>query len=149
MPWGGFNRSRGYRGIRKGWGRGPAVRFRAVRRGCTNEKKVTAQEWCGAQKLEELSDVDVSDAVPRRLHTLAFTGSKWIAFADPVQETGWMIDIRISSPYVAMGQQHKIRKVRNSGTRLCSYAQKELRGLFQSSAATCGALYLVGNPARS
>ena len=74
-----------------------------------------------AQKLGELSDVDVSYAAPRRLHQLAFTGSRWVAFADPVQETGWMIDIRISSPYVATGQHHKVRKVTNSGTRLCSY----------------------------
>ena len=46
------------------------------------------------------------------------------AFADPVQETGWMIDIRISSPYVATGQHHKVRKVTNSGTRLCSYVSE-------------------------
>ena len=32
-----------------------------------------------------------------------------------------MVDIRISSPYVATGQHHKVRKVTNSGTRLCSY----------------------------
>ena len=106
MPWGGFSRSRGYRGIRKGWGRGPAVRFRAVRWGVQTKK---------------LSDVDVSCAVPRRLHQLAFTGGRWVAFADPVQGTGWMIDIRISSSYVATGQHHKVRKVTNSGTRLCSY----------------------------
>ena len=34
---------------------------------------------------------------------------------------GSLIDIRISSPYVATGQHHKVRKVTNSGTRLCSY----------------------------
>ena len=82
-------------------------------------KKVT--EGGGAQKLGELSDVDVSYAVPRRLHQLAFTGSKWIAFADPSQQTGWLIDIRISSPYVATGREHKVWKVTNAGTRLCSY----------------------------
>ena len=38
MPWGGFSRSRGYRGIRKGWERGPAVRFQAVRRGVQMKK---------------------------------------------------------------------------------------------------------------
>ena len=43
-------------------------------------------------KFEELSDVDISHAVPRRLHSLAFTGSKWVAFADPIQQTGWLID---------------------------------------------------------
>ena len=30
-------------------------------------------------KFEELSDVDISHAVPGRLHNLAFTGSKWVA----------------------------------------------------------------------
>ena len=107
-------------GFEKGGEEGQLYAFE-LSDGVYKRKKVTAQEGGGAQKLVELSDVDVSNAAPRRLHTLAFTGSKWIAFADPVQETGWMIDIRISSPYVAMGQQHKIRKVRNSGTRLCSY----------------------------
>ena len=48
MPLGGFSRSRGYRGIRKRWGREPAVRFRAVQRG-VQTKKVT--EGGGAQKL--------------------------------------------------------------------------------------------------
>ena len=89
--------------------------------GVYKRKKVTAQEGGGVQKLGEMSEVDVSYAVPRLLHTLAFTGSKWMAFADPVQQTGWLVDIRISSPYVVTGQQHKVRKVSNSGTRLCSY----------------------------
>ena len=83
--------------------------------GVYKRKKVTAQEWGGAQKLGELTDVDVSYAVPRRLHTLAFTGSKWIAFADPTQQTGWLIS------YVATGREHKVRNVTNAGTRLCSY----------------------------
>ena len=48
--------------------------------GVYKRKKVTTQEGGGAQKLEELSDVDVSYAVPR--------GSKWVAFADPTQQTG-------------------------------------------------------------
>ena len=84
-------------------------------------KRKKVAEGGGAQKLGELSDVNVSYAVPKRLHQLAFTGSKWIAFADPTQQTGWLIDIRISSPYVATGQHHKVRKVTNSGTWLCSY----------------------------
>ena len=58
--------------------------------GCTNGKKVVTQEGGGAQKLGELSDA-VSYAVRRRLHTLAFTGSRWVAFADPVQELGWLV----------------------------------------------------------
>ena len=120
MPWGGFSRSRGYRGIQKGGEEGQLYAFELSDR-VYKRKKVTTQEGGGAQKLGELSDVDVSYAVPRRLHQLAITGSRWVAFADPVQETGWMIDIRISSPYVATGQHHKVRKVTNSGTRLCSY----------------------------
>ena len=123
MPWGGFSRSRGYRGIQKGWGRGPAVRFRAVERG-VQTKKGQGGDW--AQKRGEWSDVDVSNAVPKRLHQLAFTGSKWIAFADPTQQKGWLIDIRISSPYVSTGQHHKVRKVTNSGTRLCSYVPETI-----------------------
>ena len=50
-------------------------------------------------KFEKLSDVDISHAVPRRLHSLAFTGDKCVAFADPVQ-TGWLIDLKIASLYV-------------------------------------------------
>ena len=107
-------------GFEKGGEEGQLYAFELTD-GVYKRKKVTAQEGGGAQKLGELSDVDVSYAVPKWLHTLAFTGSKWIAFADPVKTTGWMIDIRISSPYVATGQHHKGRKVTNSGTRLCSY----------------------------
>ena len=84
-------------------------------------KRKKAQEGGWAQKLGELSDINVSYAVPRRLHQLAFTGSKWVAFADPTQQMGWLINIRISSPYVATGGKHKVRKVTNAGTRLCSY----------------------------
>ena len=55
------------------------------------------------------------------LHTLAFTGSKWVAFADPVQETGWLVDVKVSAPYIVTGREHKVRKVTNAGTWLCSY----------------------------
>ena len=106
-------------GFEKGGEEGRLYAFE-LSNGVYKRKKVTAQEGGGAQKLGELSDVDVSYAVPKWLHQLAFTGSKWIAFADPTQQTGWLIDIRISSPYVATGQHHKVRKVTNSGTRLCS-----------------------------
>ena len=107
-------------GFEKGGEEGRLYAFE-LSNGVYKGKKVT--EGDGVQKLGELSDVDVSYAVPKRLHQLAFTGSKWIAiaFADPTQQTGWLIDIRISSPYVATGRHHKVRKVTNSGTRLCSY----------------------------
>ena len=75
----------------------------------------------GSLKFEELSDIDISHAVPKRLHSLVFTGSKWVAFADPVQQTGWLIDLKISSPFIVTGKNHKLRKVVNSGTRLCSF----------------------------
>ena len=84
-------------------------------------KKVVTQERGGVQKLGELSIVDVSYAAPRRLHKLAFTGSKWVAFADPVQQTGWLVDVNVLAPYVVTGQQQNIRKVINASTRLCSY----------------------------
>ncbi|MEW8317035.1 MAG: hypothetical protein AB2691_00740 [Candidatus Thiodiazotropha sp.] len=87
--------------------------------GVYKRKEVTL-EGVGSLKFGELSDVDVSQAVARRLHTLAFTGSRWVAFADPAQQAGWLIDINLSSPYVVTGKGHKIRKVVNSGTRLCS-----------------------------
>ena len=106
-------------GFEKGGEEGQMYAFE-LSDGCTNEKRSQPKRG-GAQKLGKLSDVDVSYAVPRRLHTLAFTGSKWVAFADPVQKTGWMIAIRISTPYVATGRGHKVRKVPNAGTRLCSY----------------------------
>ena len=49
-------------------------------------KKFTPSEGIRSLKFKELSDVDISHAVPRRLHSLAFTGGKWVAFADPVQQ---------------------------------------------------------------
>ena len=51
--------------------------------GVYKRKKVHPSEGIGSLKFEELSNVDISHAVPRRLHSLAYTGSKWVAFADP------------------------------------------------------------------
>ena len=93
-------------------------------------KKFTPSE---SLKFEQLSDVDTSHAVPRRLHNPAFTGSKWVAFADPVQQTGWFIDLKIASPYVVTGKHHRLRKVMNSGTRLCSFIP-ETRNIIVSKA---------------
>ena len=60
-------------------------------------KKVHPSEGIGSLKFEELSDVDISCAVPRRLHSLAYSGIKWVAFADALQQIGWLIDLKISS----------------------------------------------------
>ena len=92
------------------------------RMGCTDEK--LPQEENGPPKFEELSDIDITHATPKRVHTLVFTGEKWFPFADPVQQTRWLIDIKISSPSFVTGQQHKVRTVVNSGTRLCSFVPK-------------------------
>ena len=89
--------------------------------GVYKRKKITPSEGIMSLKFEELSGVDISHAVPRRLHSLAFTGSKWVAFADPFQQTGWPIDLKIASPYVVIGKNDRLRKVVNSVTRLCSY----------------------------
>ena len=44
-------------------------------------------------------------AVHREVYIhLAFTGSKWVAFADPVQQTGWLIEVKISSPLIVTGK---------------------------------------------
>ena len=67
--------------------------------GVYKRKEVTL-EGVRSQKIGELSDKDTSHAVPKRIHTLAFTGSKWVAFADPLQQTGRLIDIKIISPHV-------------------------------------------------
>ena len=53
--------------------------------GCT--KKEVTREGVGSLKFCELSDLDTSHAVPKRAHTLAFTGSEWVAFPDPVKQT--------------------------------------------------------------
>ena len=76
--------------------------------GVHKRKMFTPSEGIRSLKFEELSDVDISHAVPRRLHSLAFTGGKWVAFADPVQQTGWLIDLKIASPYVVTGTEHKL-----------------------------------------
>ena len=86
-------------------------------------KKLPLEED-GLPKFEGLSNVDVTYATPKRVHTLVYTGERWLPFADPSQQTGWIADIKISSLYVVTGQQHKVRKVVNSGNRLCSYVPK-------------------------
>ena len=66
--------------------------------GVYRRREVTL-EGVGSLKFGELSDIVTSHAVPKQIHTLAVTGSKWVAFADPLQQTGWLIDIKIISPY--------------------------------------------------
>ena len=91
--------------------------------GLYKRTKVT-QEGHVSPNFEEFSDVDVRYAVPERVHTLVFTWEKWFPFADPVQQKGWLIDIRCSSSYIVTGRKHKVRKIVNSGTWLCSYVPK-------------------------
>ena len=55
--------------------------------GVYKRKKFTPSEGIWSLKCEGLRDIDISHAVPRRLHSLAFTGDKLVAFADPVQHT--------------------------------------------------------------
>ena len=52
------------------------------------KRKEVTLEGVRSQKFGELSDIDTSHAVPKQIHTLAFTGSKWVASADPLQQTG-------------------------------------------------------------
>ena len=78
--------------------------------GVYKRKKVTVQEWGGAQKL----GVDRRRRFICRPETASYAGVYWEqvdCFADPTQQTGWLIDIRISSPYVATRREHKVRKV--------------------------------------
>ena len=81
---------------------------------------------------------DMRGHVPRRLHSLAFTGDKWVAFADPAQQT---------SPYVVTGKEHKLRKVVDSGTRLCSFIP-ETRNIVISEAANQSYVLKTGNGKR-
>ena len=107
--------------------------------GSTKEKKFTPSEGIRSLKFEVLSDADILHAVPRRLHSLAFAGDKWAAFADPVQQTGWLIDLKIASVYVVTGKEHKLRKVVNSGTGqvLLSPRREVLSFLKHQTKATC------------
>ena len=115
--------------------------------GVYKRKKFTPSEGIGSLKFEELSDVDISHVVPRRLHSLACTGSKRVAFADPVQQTGWLIDFKIASPYVVTGKEHKLRMVVNSGTGLCSYIP-ESKNIVVSEAPDRSYVLKTGNGKR-
>ena len=78
--------------------------------GVYKRKRSPSSEGIGSLKFEKLSHVDISHAVPRRLHSLAYTGSKWVAFADPLQKIGWLIDLKISSPFVATGENINFKR---------------------------------------
>ena len=94
---------------------------------------------CPGVALVDLGDVEEfdrsgkEDQDPRRLHSLVFTGDKWVASADPVQPTVWLIDLKNASAYVVTVKEHKLRKVVNSGTRLCSFIP-ETRNIIVSKA---------------
>ena len=109
--------------------------------------KFTLSEGIRSLKFEELSNVDILHAVPRRLHSFAFTGDKWVAFADPVKQTGWLIDMKIASLYVVTGKEHKLRKLVNSGTRLCSFIP-ETRNIIVSKAPDQSYVLKTGNGKR-
>ena len=51
--------------------------------GVYKRKKFTPSEGIRSLKFEELSDVDISHAVPRRLHSLAFTGENGLPLQTP------------------------------------------------------------------
>ena len=115
--------------------------------GVYKRKKFTPSEGVRSLKFEELSDVDISHAVPRRLHSFAFTGDKWVAFADPGQQTGWIIDLKIASPYAVTGKEHKLRKVVNSSSPLCSFIP-ETRNIVVSKAPDQSYVLKTGNSKR-
>ena len=48
--------------------------FSSCLMGSTQEKKFIPSEGIRSLKFEELSDVDILHAIPRQLHSLAFTG---------------------------------------------------------------------------
>lgn len=62
-----------------------------------------------------------------------FTGSTWVALADPLQQTGWLIDLKILSLYVVTGKEHKLSKIVNCGTWLCSYIPETKNVVVQES----------------
>ena len=115
--------------------------------GVYRRKTFTSSELIRSLEFEELSDAGISHAIPRRLHSLALTGDKWVAFADPVQQTGWFIDLKIASPYVVTGKEHKLRKVVNSGTRLSSFIP-ETRNIIVSKAPDQSYVLKTGNGKR-
>ena len=86
-------------------------------------RKKLPQEENGPLKFKELSNVDDSHATNKWVHMLGWTGEKWFPFADPIQQTGWIVDIRISSSFIVTGKQHGLEDSENS-TRLCSYIPK-------------------------
>ena len=51
-------------------------------------RKKLPQEENGPLKFEELSNVDLSHATPKRVHTLVFDGKKWFPFANPIKQDG-------------------------------------------------------------
>ena len=115
--------------------------------GVYKRKNFNPSEGIRSLKFEELSDVYISHAVPRRLHSLAFTGDKWVAFEDPVQQTDWFTDLKIASPHVVTGKEHKLRKMVNSGTRLCSFIP-ETKNIVVSKAPNQSYVLKTGNGRR-
>ena len=125
MPWGSFGWSRWHRRFRPGWKGRSIVCFPVSWRGV--QKKGSHTWRVGVTKFGELSDLDTSHPVPKRALTLAFTGSEWVAFADPVQLTGWLIDIKINYTHVATGKRHRARKwIVAPGCALISPRQKNI-----------------------
>ena len=73
MPWDGFSRSQGYRGIGKWWGKGQAVRFRAVRQGVQMKKGHLPRVGWGTEALR----VDRHRCFICRPETASYAGVSW------------------------------------------------------------------------
>ena len=59
----------------------------------------------------------------------------------------WAIDLKIASSYIVTGREHKLRKVVNSGTRLCSFIP-ETRNIIVSKAPGPSYVLKTGNGKR-
>ena len=78
-----------------------------------------------------------------------FFGSKWVAFADPLQQTGCLIDLKISSLFVVTGKKtRRLRKVVYSGTRLRSYIPETKTVVVQEAPGQSSYVLKTGNGKR-
>ena len=127
-----------------GFGRdGKEDRLYAVQlsEGVYKRKEVT-HEGVESLKVGELNDLDTSYAVPKRAHTLAFSGASGLPLQTPSNKRDGLLT---SKSYVATGKRHKVQKVVNSGTRLCSYIPETKNIIIQEAQDKCSYVLKTSN----
>ena len=85
--------------------------------------EVPAPQQSAPLKFGDLNDVTVTSLVANRDYKLHYTGTEWKPAIDTINALGgWDLDIKLVHPYLSLGAAHAVKKIKNRGQLLATYA---------------------------